>query len=229
MKIFGERIIHLLLVSKKVQNFADIYKLRIEDFIEIRKMIREAQEEDKRAELKWENNLITAINKSKENDLPRLITALGIDGMGAVGASKLASKFKNLYNIQTASFEQLIQVENVGEVLANNIIKYFADEKNLKVIKELEDLGLNFDLKQKPELESDKLKGKKFAITGKFEISRNEIKEEIIKAGGEVFSTISGNVDYLIVGIAAGSKLEKAKEKQIKIITKEQLDEMLND
>lgn len=171
--------------------------------------------------------ILNAIELSKQNSLEKLLCALGIKNLGATTAKKLAIKFKTLFNLQHANFNELISINDVGEVLAQNIIDYFANSNNQIIINELINNGVNTsyfqDLSGFENIKIiDEYLNKHFVITGTFSIGRNQIKsilENVYHA--KISNTITSKVDYLLCGNDAGSKLIKAQELGIKIIRNE--------
>lgn len=165
------------------------------------------------------NNIISSIEESKKIPFEKVLYAIGIKDVGEVGAKNLASHFRNIDDIISASFDQLVATRDVGESTANNIIKFFANTLNIQIINRLKESGLNFQIVEK-ELASYKLKNKTFVISGTFDIDRNELKRIIEDNGGKVVSSISKNLSFLIVGDNMGpAKKEKAEKEKIKMIS----------
>ena len=182
----------------------------------------------KKAEKKvWENNLITAINESKERPLENILAGLNIEGLGVNAAKKITKRINNIDDIINASYEELIEVEDIGNIVANNIIQFFSRKENAELINKLKERGVKFINNQEKSKKSEKLIDKKFVVTGTFSIKRNEIKKIVEENAGIIVNGISSQVDYLIVGENAGSKLEKAKEKGIRIINEEEFFDMI--
>ena len=182
----------------------------------------------KKAEKKvWENNLITAINESKERPLENILAGLNIEGLGVNAAKKITKRINNIDDIINASYEELIEVEDIGNIVANNIIQFFSRKENAELINKLKERGVKFINNQENSKKSEKLIDKKFVVTGTFSIKRNDIKKIVEENAGIIVNGISSQVDYLIVGENAGSKLEKAKEKGISIINEEEFFDMI--
>ena len=175
----------------------------------------------------WENNLINAINESKERPLENILAGLNIEGLGVNAAKKITKRIDNIDDIINASYEELIEVEDIGNIVANNIIQFFSRKENAELINKLKERGVKFINNQENSKKSEKLIDKKFVVTGTFSIKRNEIKKIVEENAGIVVNGISSQVDYLIVGENAGSKLEKAKEKGISIINEEEFFDMI--
>lgn len=159
------------------------------------------------------DNLLEAIEKSKKQSLEKLLFGLGIRHFGQKNAVILAKEFKSIDNIIKTSFDDLVKIKDVGEVMAKSITKYFSKEENLQLIKALKVLGLNMNYIEQEINEDIKFKDKKFVITGSISIMpRDKIKREIIKRGGEVTTSVSKATSVVVVGDSPGSKYEKAKE-----------------
>ena len=166
---------------------------------------------DKKAE-----NLIAAISASKDTTMDRLVFALGIDGVGKKTAKDLSARFGNMDALAAASEEELTAIPGIGEVLADNIVAYFADEENRKFIEELFESGVSVKTAEKKE---GALSGKRVVLTGSLPtMKRGEATALIEENGGEVSSSVSKNVDFVLAGEEAGSKLDKALKLGIRII-----------
>jgi len=155
---------------------------------------------------------------------------LGIRYVGATVAKKLVNHFKSIDKLENATFEDLITAEEIGERIANSIIEYFQDEKHREEIEKLKSQGLQFVAEEKEvTLDSDKLSGKSFIISGVFEnFSRDELKDIIEQNGGKILSSISAKLNYLVAGDNMGpAKLEKAQKLNIPIISDTELLDML--
>jgi DNA ligase (NAD+) len=176
------------------------------------------------------NNMLDGIEKSKQMPFEKVLFGLGIRYVGATVAKKLAVHFKNIDNLMAASFDELNAVEEIGERISRSIIEYFADEKHLEEIEKLKERGLQFVAEEKQvTLQSEKLSGKSFIISGVFEkFSRDELKDIIEQNGGKILSSISAKLNFLVAGDNMGpAKLEKATKLNIPIISDEELMEML--
>ena len=213
----GENIIMQLLDKNLISNIADIYALTFENIASLKKNGK-----------KFAQNLIDSINKSKENDLYRLITALGIRHVGAKASKILAKKYKNMENLRNASFEELSQIKDIGEVMANSIRTFFMQEQTIDLIKKLKEFGVNMESLEEETLD-DRFDGKTFVLTGTLEqYTRQEATNIIEKFGGKISSSVSKKTDYVLAGDDAGSKLKKAQDLGIKIITEEEFIKMSN-
>lgn len=211
----GENIIGVLLDRKMIANIADIYDLEFEDIASLKKNGK-----------KFAQNLIDSINASKENDLYRLITALGIRHVGVKAAKILAKRYENMDNLSEATVESLSTVEEIGPIVANSIREFFEQEQTKDLLKRLKDAGVNME-RQKSEDEDDRFAGKTFVLTGTLEkYSREEASNIIEKFGGKTSSSVSKKTSYLLAGEDAGSKLTKAQNLGVQIITEDEFDDM---
>ena len=211
----GENIIGILLEKKMISNIADIYDLKFEDIASLKKNGK-----------KFAQNLVDSINISKQNDLYRLITALGIRHVGVKAAKVLAKTYENMDNLSNASIEDLSQVDEVGPIVANSINEFFSQEQTKDLLKRLKDAGVNME-RQKEENEDDRFAGKTFVLTGSLEkYSREEASNIIEKFGGKTSSSVSKKTTYLLAGEDAGSKLTKAQNLGVQIISENEFEEM---
>jgi len=218
IKGLGENSIPKLIAENFIKNIADIYKLKNyrAELIEKKIFGRE----------KATDNVLSAIEESKKNNPARLLTGLGILGVGIAAAKDLIKNFGGIEEISAASFEDLKNVSDIGEITANHIKNYFADAENQKLLLELKNLGLN--LKAEEKVADLKFAGKIFVVTGKLEkYTREEITKKIEEVGGEVKNSVSKKTDFVIVGEDAGSKLQKAQELGIKILSEEDFEKLL--
>ncbi|MEE0865358.1 MAG: NAD-dependent DNA ligase LigA [Clostridia bacterium] len=212
----GESIIGQLLERKLIENIADIYTLEFKDLASLKKNGK-----------KFAQNLIDSINRSKENDLYRLITALGIRHVGTKASKILAKKYKNIDNLMAATSEELSMIDDIGPIVADSIREFFLQDQTIDLIKRLKNSGVNT---QNLEEESgdNRFEGKIFVLTGSLEkYTRQEASDIIEKLGGKTSSTVSKKTSYVLAGEEAGSKLTKAQNLGIEIITEEQFQEML--
>jgi DNA ligase (NAD+) len=174
--------------------------------------------------------MLEGIEKSKQMPFEKVLFGLGIRYIGETVAKKLAAYFKNIDSLMNASFEELIAVEEIGERIAESLIEYFKEPRHKEQIEQLRSHGLQFESIQKTvELESTKLEGKSFIISGVFEnYSRDELKDIIEANGGKILSSISAKLNFLLAGDNMGpAKLEKATKLQIPIISDDDLIKML--
>ncbi len=173
------------------------------------------------------NKILESIEISKNNSLEKLLFGIGIPGIGKKKAKVLAEHYENIDNLQNASYEELKNIEDFGEILASNIINYFTDFKEL--IDKLKKHNLNMNYLGEKKKFNEKITGKKFVITGSFEnLNRENLKIFIENNGGKVSDSVSKNTDYLIVGFNAGSKLEKANKLGISILNESMIKEIID-
>ena len=211
----GESIIGILLEKKMIANIADIYDLKFEDIASLKKNGK-----------KFAQNLIDSINASKQNDLYRLITALGIRHVGTKAAKILAKRYENMDNLLEATIESLNQVEEIGPIVANSIREFFEQEQTKDLLKRLKEVGINMS-RLKEDDGDDRFSGKTFVLTGTLEkYSREEASNLIEKFGGKTSSSVSKKTSYLLAGEDAGSKLTKAQSLGVQIISEEEFNKM---
>lgn len=215
----GEAIINLFVDKGYLKSFSDIYNL--------------SKYEDELKSLegfgaKSIDNIFASIEKSKSQPFHKVLFALGIRYVGAGVARKLANAFETIYNIKNATSEIIEEVDEIGPSISSSIVQYFSRNENNKLIEQLIEKGLNF-VAELPKSNNQNLIGLSFVVTGSLsEITRDEAKEKIIASGGKFMSSLSKKTDYLLAGENAGSKLEKAKELGVKIISEEEFNGMLN-
>ena len=206
----GPKIIDRLLEEGLVQDPADIFDLKEGDVAPLERF------GDKSAE-----NLIKSIQNKKEIDLARFIYALGIRNVGEETAIDLAKKFGSLEKIKKAKIEDLNLITDIGPVVSKSIFEWFLDKENLKFLEKLEKSVKITKTKQNSK--NQKLLGKSFVLTGALEsMTRDDAKNKIRELGGDVFGSVSKNVNYVIVGSDSGSKAEKAKKLGVKILTEKE-------
>ena len=202
-----------------IKSFPDIY--RIDDFTEQIKLLEGYGE-------KSLNNLFTSIENSKSNSLEKLLFAIGIRYVGAKTAKILAKKYKTIDNLINANYEELKDIPDIGDVIANSVVNYFKDEDNLKMINELKMLGLNMEYKGEETSDVTYFTGKTFVLTGGLvEFSRDEAKRIIENLGGNCSGSVSKKTDVVIAGEDPGSKYTKAQELGIEIWDEDKFKEMI--
>ncbi|WP_312667418.1 NAD-dependent DNA ligase LigA [Tissierella praeacuta] len=213
---FSEKTAEKFLEELDIVDLPQIYEVKYEDLIKLEGF------KDKKT-----NNLLKAIEKSKDISLGSFIYALGINNVGIKTANDLANHFKSLDRLKEATFEELITVGEVGEVIANSILEFFHDERILESLDKLLSEGVKPYFKE-VEVQRSVFTDKTVVITGTIEgLSRNEIKELVEKMGGKVTGSVSKKTDYVIVGEEPGSKYTKAVELGVEIINEEKLKELL--
>lgn len=206
----GAERIKILFSAGLIKDFSSFYTLKQEDIIGLGSFDKENKAN---IQEKGANNIIQAINKSKEVEFAKVLYALGIRYVGEVTAKRLAQTFKNIDSLIKASKEELMSVEDVGERIANSLLTYFSDQDNLELIAKLKDLGLQFEIKQS-EKTSEKLAGLAFVVSGTFSnFSREELKKIIEENSGKILSGVSSKTDYLICGENTGPQKKKQAEK----------------
>ncbi|MEE1271199.1 MAG: NAD-dependent DNA ligase LigA [Bacteroidales bacterium] len=206
----GAERIKILFSAGLIKDFSSFYILKQEDIIGLGSFDKENKAN---IQEKGANNIIQAINKSKEVEFAKVLYALGIRYVGEVTAKRLAQTFKNIDSLIKASKEELMSVEDVGERIANSLLTYFSDQDNLELIAKLKDLGLQFEIKQS-EKTSEKLAGLAFVVSGTFSnFSREELKKIIEENSGKILSGVSSKTDYLICGENTGPQKKKQAEK----------------
>lgn len=174
------------------------------------------------------SKLLESASNSKKNSLERLLFGLGIRYVGKKTAKILSKYYKTMDNLIKADFDELKSINDIGDVIAKSIVDYFSDEKNINLINRLKDLNLNMRyLGEEVNTSNENINGKTFVITGTLSRPRDEIKEEIEGLGGNVTGSVTKKTDYVIVGEKAGSKLTKANELGIKVLTEEEYNNML--
>lgn len=205
----GESIITLFLKEGLIKDVSDIYYLKKEQIVPLERMGEKSAD-----------NLIKAIEKSKSNDLWRLINGLGIRFVGVKGAKILASNFSSLDDIMSADVERLQQLEEFGSIMSESVVKFFREEQNLAVIQKLKDAGVNTEAgEDKSEGIPQLFEGMKIVLTGTLPtLKRNQAKEIIELRGGKATSSVSKSTTFVLAGEEAGSKLTKANDLGIKVI-----------
>lgn len=213
----GEETVELLYDNGLLHDASDLYDLRAEQLSPLPRLGEKSAE-----------NIVRSIRASTEVPFHRVLFALGIRFVGETTAKYLAGHFRSLEAVMQATREELTEADEVGGKIADAILDYFADEKNLRIIRRLREAGLQFKAAER-KLASDSLAGKSFVISGKFTAhSRDELKELIELHGGRNLAAVSGNVDYLVAGENMGpAKLKKAEKLGIRIISEEQFSAMV--
>ena len=214
----GESIVSLLLDNNIIKDIADLYYIKKEDLVNLDRMGEKSA-----------SNLIDAIEKSKENDLYRLINGLGIKYIGIKGAKVLAKSFGNIDKIINSTEDDLINLEEFGEIMANSVIQFFNEERNIEVINKLRAARVNMNsiISDKEDIESI-FDGMKIVLTGTLPtLKRNDAKEMIEKRGGKATSSVSKSTTFVLAGEEAGSKLAKANELGITVIDESKFLEIL--
>ncbi len=213
----GIKIVEQLIDNNLISNIADIYDLNLEDIKQLKK-----------DGTKFSQNLINSIENSKNSDLSNLICSFGIRHVGRKQAKILARKYQNLDNLMNASIEDLTQKDGIGEVIAQSIYNFFNDAQSLDLIERLKKAGVN-TISLEETSEDNRFEGKRFVLTGSLQrYSREQAQDIIEKFGGKTSSSVSKKTDYLVAGEDAGSKLTKAQELGVTILSEADFLKMLD-
>jgi DNA ligase (NAD+) len=213
---FSEKTAEQLFEKLDLKSIADLYRLEKEKLLTLEKF------GEKKAQ-----NLLDSIEKSKNCDLSSFIYSLGIPNVGKKTATDLAKKFKDLDNLQEAAFEDLISIQDVGDIVAKSVIEFFKQEKIINSINELISLGVKPHFEEAA-VSNNLFSGKTIVVTGSLEgYSRTEIKEKLDAMGVKVSGSVSKKTDYVLVGKEPGTKYDKAVELGVKILTEEEFNSML--
>ena len=217
----GEKVIAQLFQEKLITNVADIYKLEKDQLIKLERMGEKSAD-----------NLVNAIEASKQNSLEKLLFGLGIRHVGAKAAKTLAQHFETIDNLKRVTAGDLVAINEIGEKMADSIVTYFSAPEVSELIEELRGQGVNLEYKGPKAVKIDDsdsyFAGKTIVLTGKLErLSRNDAKAEIEAQGGKVTGSVSKSTDLVIAGEAAGSKLAKAAELGIEVWDEDRLIEEL--
>ena len=216
----AEATIEQLFNQGLLKDSADLYDLKKEDLLKLERFA------DKSAE-----NLVNSIAESVKIPFGRVLYALGIRYVGETVAKKLANHFKHIESLESASIEDLLNVEEIGDKIAESIIEYFSIEKNRKLVSRLKKAGITLSLSENETSKlSNRLDGKSIVISGVFsKYSRDELKELIEKNGGKNVSSVSANTDYILAGENMGpAKLKKAEDMGIPVIDEDEFLKMIN-
>ena len=213
----GEAIIEELINRGLITNITDLYKLTLEEVASLKKNGK-----------KFAQNLIDSIEESKHRDLYRLVNALGIRHVGVKIAKSLCKTYDTMDKLMNASYESLYMNEEIGKIIAESIYNFFREEQTIDLINKLKEYGVNM-VAEKEEGVDERFAGKTFVLTGTLEkYSRDEASEIIEKFGGKTSGTVSKKTAYVLAGEAAGSKLIKAQNLGIPIITEQEFEEMIS-
>jgi len=213
----GERIIETLIDEKIISNVADIYKLE--------------DHKDKIINMegfgqKSYDNFVKAISDSKTLPLNNVLFGLGIRHIGEKVAKSIATKYKSIDNIIKISKEEALDQYEIGPKITDSIIHYFSSEKNVNLINDLKANGVLFNEVKQIKIIESKYKNKKMVLTGTLSIPRDEMKKKLESLGVDVIGTISKNIDYLLAGENAGSKLDKAKTLKVEVISEDDINKL---
>lgn len=213
----GIKIIEQLVDKGLLKNITDIYTLTIDEIASLKKNGK-----------KFAQNLIDAINESKNNDLFKLLTALGIRHIGTKSAKGLCKKYKSIDEIANASFEELSMIDDVGMITAKSIYEFFRQPQTMDLIEKLKEAGVNTEVLEDDSNSDDRFYGETFVLTGSLTgFTRQEASDIIERFGGKVSGSVSKKTSYVLAGEEAGSKLTKAQELGIRIISEEEFNNMI--
>ena len=216
IKGLGESIIDELLNRNMISNIADLYVLKLEDFASL-----------KQNGTKFAQNLVDSIAESKNNEFYRVLNGLGIRHIGVKAAKGLAKKYKNIDNLMNASLEDLKETDDVGEIMAESLYNFFKEEQTKDLISKLRDAGVNF-VQEDEEGADNRFDGQIFVLTGALDkYSRKDAEEIIEKFGGKTSSSVSKKTSYVLAGEDSGSKLTKARDLGVTVISEAEFDEMI--
>ncbi len=216
----GEALINLFVDLGYLKDYSDIYLLKEkrEELIKIERLGEKSID-----------NLLNAIETSKQRPFEKVLFALGIRYVGSGAANKIADHFLSIEKLMNASKDKIEAIHEIGPSISESVIRFFNNDQNLKIVEKLKKSGLILDSKGKLK-KSNRLEGKSFVLTGTLStISREEAKEKIQNHGGSVVSSVSKNTNYVVVGESAGSKLDKAQKLGIEILSEEQFLELIKE
>lgn len=214
----GENLVEQFIDKGLIENIADIYTLTFEDIASLKKN-----------GTKFAENLINAIQDSKNRPFYKLITALGIRHIGTKSAKTIAKHFKTIENLMNAEIEEIAELDDVGQIMAQSIYQFFKQDQTIDLINKLRDAGVNMREEQN-ETGDTRFEGLTFVLTGSLEnYTREQAGEIIEKFGGKVSSSVSKKTNYVLAGEEAGSKLTKAQSLGVNIITEAQFEEMIKE
>lgn len=211
----GSQIVRQLYNLGLIKTFDDFYKLEYDDFLKLN-LVKE----------KTATNLLNAINKSKNTTLAKFLTALSIKHVGKETALLISNDFNTLEKLENATFEQLAQIQGIGEKIAKSVYEWFKNEHNLNIVKNMLQLGVTFEEINNAQI-SDKFKDETFVITGTLSQKRSYYEEKIKQNGGKVSSQVSKNTSYVLCGENPGSKYDKALNLHVIILNEDEFNNML--
>ena len=215
----GPAVINQLYQTKLIKDSADLYYLTKEQLLDIERMGEKSAD-----------NLLASLEKSKNCSLAALIFSLGIPLVGLTVAKTLAKEFSSIENLKTVSYDELVAVEAIGAKIAQSVVEYFSEKRNLDFLDRLAACGINMEEKQKASASKAAFFGKTFVLTGTLSVMDRKTAQEKIEAlGGKAASSVSKKTDYVVAGENAGSKLTKAQELGINILSEDDFIKMLEE
>ena len=213
----GDNIIDTFLEKGFIKNIADIYTLTFEQVASLKKN-----------GAKFAQNMIDSIENSKSNEFYRLINGLGIRNIGVKASKQLAKKFKNIDNLMNATVEELLEMDDMGEIMAKSLVDFFAQDQTHDLINKFKSYGINM-VYQEETGSDNRFEGMTFVLTGALDkYTRKDAEDIIEKFGGKTSSSVSKKTTYVLSGEDSGSKLEKAKELGVTIISEKDFDDMIS-
>ena len=213
----GEKLIEQLMASELIKTPADLFKLDKAILMRLERMGEKSAQ-----------NVLNSLEKAKQTTLPRFLFALGIRDVGESTALNLANHFGTLEAIQAATFEQLQEVQDVGEVVANRIVSFWKEPHNVAVVEDLQAQGIHWQVVEKVEIADNPLKDKNVVLTGTLsQLTRDQAKALLQGLGCKVSGSVSSKTDYLIAGEKAGSKLIKAQELGVKVLSEQEFIDLM--
>lgn len=214
----GDKLVDQLVTSNLVRDYADLYRLQAEDVMQLERMGRRSTD-----------GLLAGIEASKNRGLGRLLAALSIRHVGVKVASVLADHFESMQNLMAASTEDISQINEIGDVIAQSVHSFLHESHGQNVIGQLQDVGVGMEAEKKQTVSSS-LEGKTFVVTGTLtKYTRDEIHELIAQHGGKASSSVSAKTDYLVAGEKAGSKLAKAEKLGVTILSEADFQSLVSD
>ena len=216
IKGLGDSLVEEFINRGFINNIADIYSLEFDQVASLKKNGK-----------KFAQNMIDSIEESKKNEFYRVINGFGIRHIGVKAAKQLAKKFKNIDNLKNASFEELVSIDDMGEIMAQSVYEFFSQEQSEDLIEKLKIAGVNMESEEQDESDL-RFEGQVFVLTGALEkYSRKEAEEIIEKFGGKTSSSVSKKTNYVLAGEDSGSKLVKAQALGVTVISEKEFEEMI--
>lgn len=212
----GDKLIEQLVDKEIIKNPSQLYELSVEVLSSMERMAEKSA-----------LNILDSLEKSKATSLPRFLYSLGIREVGEATARTLAQHFATLENLQQASLEELLQVQDVGPVVAEHIYNFFREDHNLEIIRSLRDKGIHWPQIEQKKAEELPLSGITLVLTGTLNRPRSEVKGELEELGAKVSGSVSAKTTALVAGEEAGSKLEKARTLSVPVLDESQLEQLL--
>ncbi len=213
----GPALVDQLLENEMIVDFADLYYLKKEQLMGLERMAEKSSQ-----------NVIDAIEESKDRELNRLIYALGIRHVGSNSARILTNHYSSIEKLKDASQAELVEIDEIGPVMAESIVNFFKSEHNLEVLEKLKEAGVKMEIEEKEVEVTQHLEGKSFVFTGALDsYTRKEASEQVRKYGGDVKSSVSSRTSYLVVGDNPGSKYGQAQDLNVKILNEDEFKELI--